>query len=57
MNSGRLEIFHINAYFDFRFRVRQCPLSPGYLIFFSPKVTGPDKYFHFRQIPFNKGYV
>ena len=29
--KARLEIFRINAYFDFRFRVRQFPFNPGYL--------------------------
>ena len=39
-HSGRLEIFRIKAYFNFRFRVGQ--FNPGYLTCFSPKVTGHE---------------
>jgi hypothetical protein len=46
MHSGRLEIFRIKAHFDFRLRVRQIPLNPGYLLSF----PSPNSRDNFRLI-------
>jgi hypothetical protein len=48
MHSGRLEIFHINAYFDFRFRVREFPFNPGYLTSVSAPESRDIKIFPFK---------
>jgi hypothetical protein len=48
MHSGRLEIFHIKAYFDFRFYVRQFPFNPGYLTSFSAPKSRDLKIFSFK---------
>jgi len=48
MHSGRLEIFRIKAYFDFRFRVRQFPFNPGYLTSVSAPKSRDIKIFPFK---------
>jgi hypothetical protein len=48
MHSGRLEIFRIKAYFDFRFRVRQFPLNPGYFTSFSAPKSRDLEIFPFK---------
>jgi len=48
MHSGRLEIFRIMAYFDFRFRVRQFPFNPGYLTSVSTPMSWDIKIFPFK---------
>jgi hypothetical protein len=40
--------FHIKAYFDFLFRVRQFPANPGYLISVSAPKSGDIKIFPFK---------
>ena len=40
--------FRINAYFDFRFRVRQFPSNPGYLKSVSAPKSGDIKIFPFK---------
>jgi len=54
LHSGRLEIFRIKAYFDFRFRARQYPFNPGYLTSVSAPKSRDIKIFRLRQIPLNK---
>jgi hypothetical protein len=63
MHSRRLEIFRMTAYFDSRFRVRQFPFNPGYLISFSAPNSPDLKIFpfktNFRLIkgPFKTGFT
>jgi hypothetical protein len=63
MHSGRLEIFRLTAYFDFRFRVRQYPFSPGYLTSFSAPKSRDLKIFPFKtdfrliKGPFKAGFI
>jgi len=48
MLSGRLEIFRIKDYFDFRFHVRQFPFNPGYLTSVSAPKSRDIKIFLFK---------
>jgi hypothetical protein len=48
MHSGRLEIFCIKAYFDFRFHIRQFPFNPGYLTSASAPKSRDIKIFPFK---------
>ena len=48
INSGRLEIFRIKAYFDFPFRVREFPFNPEYLTFVSAPKSWDRKIFPFK---------
>jgi hypothetical protein len=40
--------FHIKAYFDFLFRVRQFPFNPGYLTFVSAEKSRDINIFPFK---------
>jgi hypothetical protein len=62
MHSERLESFRLNAYFDFRFRVRQFPFNPGYLTSVSAPKSRDMKIFPFKTFylvkgPFNSGFT